>query len=123
MSTPAGDARRERSSTAAPVVANAVSEKEFLEAVLELARWCGFRCYHTHRSDRSEPGFPDLVLVRPPRIIYAELKSEKGRLSPAQKEWLDALGACAGGSPWNARMLVAVWRPSDWPHIERQLAR
>jgi hypothetical protein len=51
--------------------------------------------YHTHDSRRSPAGFPDLVLVHPTRpelgIVFLELKSAKGRTSPAQARWIMAL--------------------------------
>lgn len=71
-----------------------------------LARRLGYLVYHTHRSDGSDPGFPDLVLLKGSRIIYAELKTQGGRVSPAQRDWLEGLQA-AGHE-------VHVWRPSDW---------
>ncbi len=91
-----------------------VTERDFQQTVLELARVLGWRCYHTHDSRRSEPGFPDIVAVRPPRIIYAELKTERGRLSADQRQWLSLLEGCAG-------VEVHVWRPSDWPAIDEAL--
>ena len=48
--------------------------------VVDLARTLGWRVYHTYDSRRSQPGFPDLVLVRE-RILFLELKSETGKLS------------------------------------------
>lgn len=62
---------------------------------------------------RNESGFPDLVLVRRPRVIFAELKAERGRLLDAQRDWLAALRDCSVES--------YLWRPSDWPEIERVL--
>lgn len=93
-----------------------VSEKEFQAQVLELARYTGWLCYHTHDSRRSAPGFPDLVMVRPPVIVFAELKTEVGTLRPEQRKWLDALGRCEAVG-------ALLWRPSDWPEIEEVLAR
>lgn len=58
-------------------------------------------------------GWPDLVLWRPDRIIFRELKSETGKLTPAQRDLLLSLRA-AGAD-------VLVWRPSDWPDIEKEL--
>lgn len=65
----------------------------------------GWRAYHTHDSRHSAAGFPDLVLVRE-RIVYAELKTTKGKLSPSQAAWMEALRA-AGGE-------VYLWRPCCW---------
>lgn len=84
------------------------SEKEFQQAVLELAAMYGWRAYHTYDSRKSASGFPDLVLVHPlqRRVIFAELKTNAGSVSVAQKDWmLDLLRAGA-----DARL----WRPSDW---------
>jgi hypothetical protein len=92
-----------------------VSEKELMRAVVKLAELTGWRVYHTWLSIRSEPGFPDLVLVRPPRLVFAELKSEKGELTPSQQAWLEDLGA--------TKAEVYVWRPSDWDQIVSTLAR
>ena len=52
-------------------------------------------------------GFPDLVLAKPGRLLFVELKSENGRLSQEQARWLAALGL-------TERAEVKVWRPSDW---------
>lgn len=90
------------------------SEKGFLAAVVRLARLCGWLVYHTHDSRRSQAGFPDLVLCKPPRVIYAELKSERGRVRPEQQQWLERLRACGA----DARL----WRPSDWKEIQEVLS-
>ena len=85
-----------------------MSEKDFQAGVLKLARFHGFQLrYHTHDSRRSAPGFPDLVLVntRTGRVLFRELKTNKGRVSPDQQAWLDGLTACG--------MDAGVWRPND----------
>lgn len=41
-------------------------------------------------------GIPDVVLIRAGRLHGIELKSAKGRLSDAQKAYMDALLACGG---------------------------
>ena len=92
------------------------SEKQFQAQVVELARLSGFLVYHTFDSRRSAAGFPDLVLVRPPMVLFAELKSEGGRIRPEQREWLAALKDCES-------VAVRLWRPSDWPKIEETLTR
>ena len=56
-----------------------------------MAKIFQWKYYHTWRSIHSPAGFPDCVMVKPPRLIFAELKSEKGVVSPEQQEWLDLL--------------------------------
>jgi len=90
-----------------------ITEKMWQAKVLAAAKWLKWSVYHTHDSRRSEPGFPDLVLVRGQRIIFAELKSPTGRVTPAQREWLDLLGA--------AHDEVYVWRPDDWESVKQAL--
>jgi hypothetical protein len=93
-----------------------LSEKAFSQTVTDLARLLGWACYRTWLSVRSPAGFPDLVLVRPPRLIFAELKSEKGRLTEAQRAWIELLAQVPAVETY-------VWRPSDWPTILAVLSR
>ncbi|MBZ5736472.1 VRR-NUC domain-containing protein [Nocardioides sp. TRM66260-LWL] len=86
-----------------------ISEAMFQRHLLQLAAWHGLLSYHTHDSRRSQPGFPDCVLLGPAGVIYAELKTTKGRVTPEQREWLDRLTA--------AGQTAYLWRPTDWPEI------
>jgi hypothetical protein len=90
-----------------------VTEKAFLRQVTDLAHILGWSPYHTTFSKWSEAGWPDLALVRSGRLILAELKSEKGRLTPAQQVWLDRLRECP--------VEVYLWRPSDLEQIAQIL--
>lgn len=85
----------------------AVTEAQLQQMVTDLARLRGFLAYHTYDSRRSQRGFPDLVLVhtRTGRLIFAELKSERGRIRPEQDLWLNHLGA---------RHEAYLWRPAHW---------
>jgi hypothetical protein len=83
-----------------------MSEAQLQAAIVGMARLLGWRTYHTHDSRRSDPGFPDLVLVRRDRLVVAELKTEKGKLVAAQTGWLAAF--------IEARVETFVWRPADW---------
>jgi hypothetical protein len=94
-----------------------MSERELQKNVIDYARKLGYTLiYHTWNSIHSPSGFPDLVLCRPSdkRIIYIELKSEKGHLTKwnpmrpnwtSQEEWIEGLEACG--------QEVYVFRPSD----------
>lgn len=92
---------------------HATSEKAFMQAVIDSARLHGWLVYHTHDARRSEPGFPDLVLLRGPQILVFELKTERGKLSDAQKRWLSAFEAAA--------VPTYVLRPSAWDEIQLAL--
>ncbi len=60
-------------------------------------------------------GFPDLVAVKPPRLLFIECKSDKGKASPEQMEWLLKLSGCP--------VEVYCWHPAQWLDgtIERTL--
>ncbi len=91
-----------------------LSEKDFQQRIIDRAKALGWLVYHTHDSRHSDAGFPDLVLARKGRVVFAEVKAEKGRLSEAQMGWLYALKAAADEA--------YVWRPSDLAVIEKLLA-
>ena len=101
-------------------------ERDFQRAVIDLARLTGWRVHHTRpaltRRGRwltpiqGDAGFPDLVLVRAGRVIFAELKRNGARPTPAQREWLEALQACAGVECY-------LWTPNNWQEIVCTLRR
>lgn len=94
-----------------------ISERAFQQLVLDLAHLTGFSSYHTHDSRRSNPGWPDLALWHPRRgtFVLAELKTERGRVTAAQQDTLNALAACG--------VDAYLWRPSDWPQIQALLTK
>lgn len=85
-----------------------MTERELLIVVVECAAWLGWRCFHPWTAIRSAAGYPDLTLchVGQRRIIFAELKAPRGRLTPDQDAWLQDLRE-AGAE-------VYVWTPSSW---------
>lgn len=105
-----------------------MKEEYLQQQIIDLAhlhhwRVAHFRTARIQRKDGSVyyatpvqadgEGFPDLVLLKGNRVIVAEIKSEKGKLSDAQTEWLNA---------WElAGAEVYVWRPKDWETIEKRL--
>lgn len=84
-----------------------LTERQLQDAIVQTARLLGWLTYHTYDSRRSDPGFPDLVLVRGPRLIFAELKTEKGRMTAEQEHWRDLLQAVTAVEAY-------LWRPADW---------
>ena len=84
-----------------------ISEDRLQSAILDCAKLFGWLRYHTHDSRRSHCGFPDLTLVRGARIVFAELKSDTGKVTRAQRDWIDALAATGVVETY-------VWWPKDW---------
>lgn len=102
-----------------------LSERQWQKVVLDMFKIYGWRTAHfdasvrvvgkerTFVGDVGSKGFPDIIACRPKRIIFAELKSEKGRLSEQQKEWLALLNISDAET--------YVWRPSDYNDIQEVL--
>ena len=96
----------------------AMTEAEFQAWIVRLAIGHGWQrelIYHTHDSSKSQRGFPDLVLVKPPRILLWELKSMRGRVSEAQEKWVTAFKECG--------MEAAILYPCDWRKAEEELSK
>jgi hypothetical protein len=120
-----------RPKTHLPILAAAMSENDLLEAVVSLAGELGWMVFHprpgmtgrgewlTFAAGRS--GYPDLTLARKGTVLFAELKSEKGRLSEAQKEWGEHVTPVQRNPTHSHR----IWRPTEWLDgtIERVLRR
>jgi hypothetical protein len=106
-----------------------MTEQELQTLVIDAANAAGYRVHHAlvpYRKDArgrvraivepgTHPGVPDLLLVHAERreVLHVELKTEKGVLSPRQREWRDALQAA--GARWYC------WRPSDFALMCRVL--
>lgn len=118
----------------AAAMAKDMPEKDFQGHVNRylstLRKHTGLLYYHTHRSDRSEPGFPDLFILGPNGIIVSELKRQcvcrdgraRCRYHPtdAQQEWLDGfqnhrkLLARLGLNAEDVPLHATVWQPGHW---------
>ena len=69
----------------------AQSEEDYQAQIIDLAKKLGWRVYHTRDSRRSEPGFPDLILIRGITLLALEVKSAKAKEPPpAQVGWIGA---------------------------------
>ena len=114
------------------VEAKSMSERVLQDNVLRLAERLGGRSAHlrparvgerrdgstrwvTAMSGAGCKGFPDLVLLREDRLLWRELKTERGRVTVEQRAWLDELVA--------AGQDAGIWRPSHWlaGTVERNL--
>ena len=94
---------------------NLISESDFAQSVVEYARATGWLVWRTWNSKHSPAGEPDLRLVHPgqKRVIWAELKSSKGKLTPMQEQAIETLQV-AGAEAY-------LWYPQDWWLIEMVL--
>jgi hypothetical protein len=81
------------------------NETEFKKAVVDLFRRRGWRVHHgAARPARGKyitsgsPGFPDLVCLRPPNLLWLELKhigaSKARKDAEEQRIWIGGLQAC-----------------------------
>jgi len=114
-----------------------ISEADFLLQVIDLAHIYHWRVAHFRPARTADGwrtavsgdgvGFPDLVMVRPPRLIFAELKSEKGKTTNEQGAWLEDLRRCRTkarvvglkSDPGVVADIIEVylWRPGDFDKI------
>ncbi len=86
-----------------------ITEKDFECQIKELAVLYHWKYYHTWTSIHSPRGFVDVVMAREERLIFAELKSEQGKVTTYQQEWIEALKETGAE--------VYLWRPSDFNSI------
>src|SRR5688500_13443580 len=114
----------------------AMSEKAFMDAVTDLAEAYGWLWAHVpdklyklaakegrYDAMGGAKALPDLIMVHPfdqwRPIIFAELKTERGKASEEQLQWLAALYR---GEVMEDYVLVRLWKPHDWPEIQRILS-
>jgi hypothetical protein len=85
-------------------LADRMSEADLDKAVRDLLKVHGLFGYHVPDSRGAAAGWPDWVIVGT-RVLFRELKSTDGQLSPAQVRVRTLLQAA--GSDWG------LWRPAD----------
>lgn len=106
------------------------TERAWTAQVIQVAHLHGWLVAHFRPARRADgswmtplqadgAGFPDLVLTRSrgeqvARLLFVELKTERGRLAPLQRRWLEALEATSAE--------CYVWRPHDWAEVVEVLA-
>lgn len=81
-------------------------ERDLQDTIVQFAGARGHLVFHDFDSRRNSPGFPDLVIVRPPFVRFRELKAETGHMSQSQLQWAKAIEACEFVD-------FALWKPRD----------
>lgn len=93
-----------------------ITEKEWSTTVIEIARLNRWLIHHSRpawvREGRmvtalsGHTGLPDLIMVKAPRLVVVELKTQTGQLTEEQRNWLQAFAEVPGCRAF-------VWRPAD----------
>jgi hypothetical protein len=93
-----------------------MTEAQLQELVIDLCHAYGWRCSHfrpamTSRGWRTPvsgdgKGFPDFLLLKPNKIVAAELKATGGKVTKEQLDWL--LAFRSAGVP------AYIWTPKEW---------
>lgn len=93
-----------------------MTEAELERAVRALLKTYRLWGYHPYDSRRSQPGFPDWVVISPKGVLWRELKTDTGQLTKEQVRVRNMLQAA--GEDWSC------WRPADLlsGRIARELA-
>ena len=100
-----------------------MNEAEFQRAIIEAAKYTGWLVFHAKPAQLGgswathfdgDVGFPDLVLAHSDRgLLFAELKTERGKVTPGQRSWLNVLE--------DSGAEAHLWRPQDWDTIVARL--
>lgn len=101
-----------------------ISEADFLSQILDLATLYGWEAAHFRPAQTSKgwrtpvqgslgKGWPDLVLVRRERLMFVELKTDKGVVSSDQHRVLEVLERTGA--------YVNVWHPAQFDRIVQDL--
>lgn len=101
-----------------------LKEIDFQRAVIEHAKAQGWECMSFRKTASpgkdgkwrglANAGWPDIIAIRGKRMLALELKSEKGKATPAQRRWLTLLHH-AGAEEWivtpsSAAELIGILR-------------
>jgi len=91
------------------IAAKSMAEKELQKNIRDLAKVMGWDFVYSIPDSRmaTARGMPDLLMLKEKRLLFAELKTQSGKLRLEQRQVLYLLEIIEG-------VEVHVWRPSDW---------
>ena len=104
-----------------------MKEKDFMAQVIDVAHANHWLCAHFRPAMMANghwvtavqadgKGYPDLTLVKPPRVLFVEVKGDDGRMSPEQVVWIGNLKSCPGVETY-------VWRQKDADEVISVLSK
>lgn len=94
------------------------SESEWQQTVTSALSTFGWDWMHVRRTrgkggmwttSTSQPGWPDLVALRGGLVLGIELKSETGKVTVEQLEWLGRFSRLVGGRAWLVTPSDPAW--------------
>ena len=96
-----------------------MKERDLQKWIIQYAEIHGWYVYHVANvrgqlRSMTGSGYPDLTMVRQSRIVFAELKSKRGRVSELQQRWLNRLQDLKSVECY-------LWRPTDMETIRELL--
>jgi len=97
----------------------AVSEATFqrqVEDLLTIHGWATFHDLTGKTSGNAAKGFPDIIAIRGPRLIALELKTQNGRVTAEQTEWIARFDRVETTD-------AHIVRPADFDVLEARLRR
>src|SRR5260221_314378 len=117
-----------------------MNEHDFQTRVTDMATRFGWKFWHVpapmkwargeFRGASEAAGLPDLILLHddPPRMIFAELKGDGGKLADKQREFLASAKLVAEAAytsreetSFASPIGVYAWTPTDEPVVEQIL--
>lgn len=93
--------------------ADTYTEAEWSSLVVSRFRDAGWMCFHAERArgrdgdwmtNTGDDGLPDWLFIRPPTLLFVELKRQKGsKASPSQVRVIGAIQQCTEVAGYFAR--------------------
>lgn len=93
--------------------ADTYTEAEWSSLVVARFRDAGWMCFHAERArgrdgdwmtNTGDDGLPDWLFIRPPTLLFVELKRQKGsKASPSQVRVIGAIQQCTEVAGYFAR--------------------
>ncbi len=85
-----------------------MNETQYRGQVVKISEYCGVEAhFHNLYSIGSDKDFPDLLIIKRPRLIVAELKV-KAKFEPGQIRWLELFAGCTSIESYK-------WRSGETP--------
>ena len=89
-----------------------MKERELQKKVIEACNFLGLRTHHSF-DPKPPDGYPSLTIAGPNGVLFVELVSDKGTVSPQRATWVRDLER-AGAE-------AVIIRPAGYGHLVKRL--